>query len=200
METILKTGYTKIFSLFYPQKMISLHLREIARKTKLNVHSTSRILFSLEKEAILKTEKEGNLKKYTVNASLNTFLLCALFDLEKKGKIEKRRQRAIDIFLRSLEKQPIIAFLFGSTAKGLETEGSDIDILFIENEKIDTNNAENETEALTGIKINVLQISLQEFKKELKIKEDHIIQTALKTGYPITNHIFFYEVYFHENI
>src|SRR3989339_73348 len=119
METILKTGYTKIFSLFYPQKMISLHLREIARKTKLNVHSTSRILFSLEKEAIL---------------------------------------------------------------------------------KIDTNNAENETEALTGIKINVLQISLQEFKKELKIKEDHIIQTALKTGYPITNHIFFYEVYFHENI
>src|SRR3989339_16680 len=179
METILKTGYTKIFSLFYPQKMISLHLREIARKTKLNVHSTSRILFSLEKEAILKTEKEGNLKKYTVNASLNTFLLCALFDLEKK---------------------PIIAFLFGSTAKGLETEGSDIDLLFIENEKIDTNNAENETEALTGIKINVLQISLQEFKKELKIKEDHIIQTALKTGYPITNHIFFYEVYFHENI
>src|SRR3989338_3919289 len=168
METILKTGYTKIFSLFYPQKMISLHLREIARKTKLNVHSTSRILFSLEKEAIL--------------------------------KIEKRGKRAIDIFLRSLEKQPIIAFLFGSTAKGLETEGSDIDLLFIENEKIDTNNAENETEALTGIKINVLQISLQEFKKELKIKEDHIIQTALKTGYPITNHIFFYEVYFHENI
>src|SRR3989338_5910072 len=104
METILKIGYTKIFYLFYPKKMISLHLREIARKTKLNVHSTSRIIFSLEKAA------------------------------------------------------------------------------------------------LTGIKINVLQISLQEFKKELKIKEDHIIQTALKTGYPITNHIFFYEVYFHENI
>src|SRR3989338_1945171 len=126
METILKTGYTKIFSLFYPQKMISLHLREIARKTKLNVHSTSRILFSLEKEAILKTEKEGNLKKYTVNASLNTFLLCALFDLEKKEKIKKKRQRSIYLFLRSLEKKQNKNLIIGSTAKGLETEGSDI--------------------------------------------------------------------------
>jgi len=49
METILKDGYNKILSLFYNNKFAEIHLREIARKTKLNENSTSRFLNLLEK-------------------------------------------------------------------------------------------------------------------------------------------------------
>ena len=46
MMSLIKSGYWKILKLFYTDKTAKLHLREIARK------------------AILKSEKDGNQKKY----------------------------------------------------------------------------------------------------------------------------------------
>ena len=48
MKTILKEGYEKILRLFYSQKDARIHLREIARRTKLNENSVFRFLKQLE--------------------------------------------------------------------------------------------------------------------------------------------------------
>ena len=66
MITILKTGYSKILELFYKDKTAKLHLREIARRAKLHGPSVTRFLNALEKEHVLKSEKDGNLKKYSL--------------------------------------------------------------------------------------------------------------------------------------
>ena len=75
MLTLLRTGYGKIMQLFYSDKTITLHLREIARQTKLFEASVYRFLNSLEKDQILKSKKDGNLKKYSIKNGLRAYFL-----------------------------------------------------------------------------------------------------------------------------
>jgi len=193
METILKTGYWKILSLFYKDKSVRLHLREIARRAGLNENSVTRFLKELEDSKILKSEKEGNLKKYFVVKSAKVYTIFQIMDLEKFEKLLSLRKRSIDYFLFKLSEQPVIVLLFGSTARETSSKDSDIDLLLIVNKKIETKEAEKYSESQTGIRISTFQITYEVFLKELKLKEDHVIQSALDTGYPIMNHLKFYQ-------
>ena len=91
METIIKEGYAKILALFYLDKTTSIHLREIARKAKLNENSASKFLNKLEQMHYLNAKKEGNLKKYTLNYNKNTYNYLALQDLNKLEKLPNLR-------------------------------------------------------------------------------------------------------------
>ncbi|MFT4311475.1 MAG: nucleotidyltransferase domain-containing protein [Candidatus Woesearchaeota archaeon] len=193
MLTILRSGYGKVLKLFYENKLINLHLREIARRTNLHEPSVFRILKTLEKSNMLRVEKQGNIKKYYATKNKKTYLLYQAFDIEKYEELEKNRKKAIQVFLDALEEKPIFTILFGSTAKNNYKEESDIDILLVTNKKILLENALIETNSLTAKKISVFQITLKEFEKELKLKEDKLIQSAIKTGYPLTSHIEYYE-------
>jgi len=193
METILKTGYDKILRLFYNEKYAKIHLRDIARKAKLNENSATRFLNQLEKKNFLKSKKDGNLKKYNIQKNPNLFLIFEIFDVQRFNKLPSIRKNAITYFLKKLKEKPIIAVLFGSTAKGGFTKNSDIDLLLIVNKKISTKEAEDYAESQTGIKVTCLQIGYYDFLKETKTKEDKVIQSAINSGYPITNHIKYYE-------
>lgn len=195
METIFKPGAMKILRLFYEDKSQSLHLREIARKTEMNENNVSRFLALLEKTKILKSNKEGNLKKYVVIKNNSVFGLFSLLDIEKFESLPSTRKIAIDYFLKTLPKQPAIVILFGSTAKDRTRKDSDIDLLLIVNEKIRTAEAEKEAEAQTGLKVQPFLITYNDFIKELKLKQDNVIQSALNTGFPIINHLKFYQAY-----
>ncbi|MCK5321109.1 nucleotidyltransferase domain-containing protein [Candidatus Pacearchaeota archaeon] len=194
METILKTGYKKIMRLFYEKKNVQIHLRDIARRTGLNSNSVTRFLSQLEKRNILKSVKEGNLKKYSVRKNMGTFLVFSIFDVERADKLLSLRKEAINYFLKKLKEQPIIVLLFGSTAKLSSVKGSDIDLLFVVNKKIKVKGAEDYAEAQTGINVNCLQISYSDFIKEVKIKEDCVVQSAINSGYPLTNRLKYYEM------
>jgi len=192
METMLKAGYRKIMELFYNEKSAQIHLRNIARKTKLNENSATRFLKELEKNQVLKSKKDGNLKKYSIQKNLNTFILFVNYDIEKYNKLPSIRRNAIQYFLKKLNEQPVMVILFGSTAKANFTKKSDIDLLLVLNKKIKIKNAENYAEAQTGVNINCLQINYEDFLKEVKLKEDSVIQSAIKSGFPLTNHIKYY--------
>lgn len=193
MKTIFKEGHEKIMSIFYNDKSAKIHLREIARKTKLNENSVSRFLNQLEKKKFLKSEKEGNLKKYFIKKNRLTFSLFGFFDVVRFESLPVLRKKAINYFIHNLKVKPIIVVLFGSTAKGNFSENSDIDLLLIVNKKIKTSNSEDYSESQTGIQINVLQIIYSDFIKELKIKEDNVIQSAIETGYPVFNLLNYYQ-------
>ena len=62
---------------------------------------------------------------------------------------------------------------------------------------INTNEAEKHAEALTGIRISIFQMTLEAFSKEIKLKEDPVIQSAITSGYPIFNNQYYYEVFYH---
>ena len=200
MKTILKQGYWKIISLFYDDKSASIHLRDIARKTKLNENSASIFLKKLENEKILFSKKDGNLKKYGIVKDDLIYSIFTQMDIIKLNSLPNIRKKAILYFLDKLKEKAIIAVLFGSTAKLTYRNDSDIDLLLIVNKKIDTNFAEKYADSQTAININSIQIELDEFKKELKLKEDKVIQSAINIGYPVTNHIGYYREVYDERI
>ena len=200
METILKSGYEKILSIFYLNKLAKIHLREIARKTKLNENSASRFLKDMEQNKLLIARKDANLKKYELYFNDNVYSTFTFFDIHKFNSLPNLRQKAILYFLQEIKEKPVIAFLFGSTAKNTYKEQSDIDLLLIVNKKIDIAKAKEYVDAQTAIKISCFQIPVDEFKKELKLKQDHVIQAAINTGYPLTNHIEYYRMLYHERI
>jgi predicted nucleotidyltransferase len=200
MITILKSGYSKIMHLFYKDKTIKLHLREISRQTRLHEPSASRFLNDLEKEQILKSEKDGNLKKYSIQKTAKTYLIFELFDLNRFENLPSIRKNAIKTYLDILPEKPVFAILFGSTAKGTYKEDSDIDILIITNKKINAENAEKEADALTAIKVSTFQKTYNKFLIELKMKEDKVVQSAIVSGYPLINHIQYFEVLYNERI
>ncbi len=193
METILKEGYWKIMKLFYEDKRAKIHLRSIARKTGLNENSATRFLEGLRKNNLLKYEKEGNLKKYSIEKNSRTYLIFSMFDTEKFNRLPSLRKNSITYFFEKLEEKPIILILFGSTSKETYEKESDIDLLLIVNGKIKTEKAENYAEAQTGIRISCFQIAYSDFIREIKIKEDKVIASAVNSGYPLTNHLKYYE-------
>jgi len=199
MMSMLKSGYLKIMALFYENKAARLHLREIARKAKLHEPSTTAFLNALEKDKIIKSEKDGNQKKYVLNFNHKTYEIFQLFDLEKLHSLPSIRRGAINYFLDALDEKPLIAFVFGSTAKGAFNADSDIDMLLITNSEIDSSKAEKNAESLTGIRIGVFQMAFKDFSREIKLKEDPVIQAALSTGYPVLNQLYYYEaIYGHQ--
>ncbi|MDP3027395.1 MAG: nucleotidyltransferase domain-containing protein [Nanoarchaeota archaeon] len=201
MKNLLNSGHSKILQLFYDNKKAGIHLREIARKTKLNENSATRFLKQLIEEGVLISKKDGNLKKYYINLKKLDKIgyIFTSFDLERFNKLPSLRKRAIECYLNNLGEKPIIAFLFGSTAKETFRSDSDIDLLLIVNKKIDDEKAKKYADSQAGLKIQSFQISYKDFLKELKLKEDKVIQSALNTGYPILNQMSFYEAVLNEN-
>ncbi|MFA6089120.1 MAG: nucleotidyltransferase domain-containing protein [Candidatus Woesearchaeota archaeon] len=200
MTTLLKPGIDKILYVFYKRKNEKIHLRELARVTKMYGQSITRYLKYLEKNKILKSEKEANLKQYSLLQNNQVYSILAMFDIEKTQKLPILRKNAISTYIKTLPYPPIFAIVFGSTAKETYKDDSDIDIVIVTDKKIDTSKAEKETDALNAMKISTFQITFQDFIKELKLKEDKVIQSALETGYPVLNQIYYYEVLHNERV
>ncbi len=200
MTTLLKPGINKILHVFYRQRNEKIHLRELARETKMYGQGVSRYLNELEKNKILKSEKEGNLKQYSLLQNQQVYAILAMLDVEKTQKLPILRKNAINTYIKALPQPPIFAVVFGSTAKETYKEESDIDILIVTHAKIDVSKAEKEADALNAMKISTFQITFEEFKKELRLKEDKVLQSALETGYPVLNHIYYYQVLQNERV
>jgi len=200
MISLLRTGYGKIMQLFYKDKNAKIHLREIARQTQLFEPSVSRFLNSLEKDQILKSEKDGNLKKYSIKKTIRAYFIFEAFDIERFEKLPSIRRNAIKTYLWNLPEKPVFAILFGSTAKSTYREESDIDILLVTNNKMSAEKAENETNELTAMKTSTFQITYKNFLIDQKMKEDKVVQSAIISGYPLINHVQYYEVLYNERI
>ena len=193
IRTIARTQYWSILKLFYTNHNTPLHLRDISRKINLRESATSRHLNALEKTNILKSQKEANLKKYNLkNQAIPE--IFSLFDIERLEALPLLRINTIRFYINTLKEKPIFVILFGSTAKGHFRDDSDIDVISIFNKKTDTTEAIKYAEAQTGMKLSEFQLSYPQFIKELKLKQDNVIQAGIETGYPIYNQIYFYEV------
>ena len=188
----MKQGPKKILQVFYKNQNTPVHVRELARETGLQGQSIMRYLNLLEKDRILIAKKDGNLKKYCLRNNDKVISVLSVFDIEKYNKLPLLKRQALEYFISRLKEQPVIIILFGSTAKESYGETSDIDILMVVNSKIDTMDARNFVDGQTGEIINDLQISYKDFLQELKMKKDMVINSAIETGYPLTNHLIFY--------
>ncbi|MDP2750587.1 MAG: nucleotidyltransferase domain-containing protein [Nanoarchaeota archaeon] len=199
MRTILNDRTLAILDLFYQNKNQPIHLREISRRINLREGSLTRHLNQLIKYKVLLFKKEGNLKLFYVNKE-SIPKIFPLYDQDRFEKLASLRKNAIKYYLDKLSNKPVFLILFGSTAKGSAKETSDIDIIEVYNTKVDNSEAKKYVNAQTGLHISAFQMTFKDFVRELKLKEDHVIQAGLETGFPVYNQNYFYEVLNNERV
>lgn len=110
--------------LLHPEE--SLHGREIARRTGLPPGTLTRELKRLAAVGLLNCERRGNQLLYGANRRSPIF--------EELAGILRKTSGLADVVAEALE--PLtdrigLAFIFGSVARGTETQGSDVDLMII---------------------------------------------------------------------
>src|SRR3989344_6010111 len=109
---------------------LSFSGREIARKIGINHQTALTVLNELVKEKIILSKVEGRNKKYSLNKK----------DLRTKLFLQMAESYKAELCLHKVELRMIISHLlplaetiivFGSFAKGLEKESSDLDLIMV---------------------------------------------------------------------
>ena len=169
----------KILALYRNNYNVSLHVREISRKTNVDVKAVQLQLKRLEGSNILSSTLKGKNKEYRLNLSNLTakhYMTMAeafstIIFLSKNFMIKKTASETGD-------KIDGIMLLFGSFAKGSATKKSDIDIFVITNKKFDKS-AIDEVGAIIGRKISIKSSTKKQFLDGLKNSDPLISEVAL---------------------
>jgi predicted nucleotidyltransferase len=160
----------EILCLYRTNYTTSLHVRAIAKNLKTNHVTLLPYLKNLEKTKILNSKKVGKNKEYTLNPDniLTKYLLTVSEKLEtikylqKNFLIKKISQHLTNINLLGS------VVLFGSYAKKIATETSDIDLFHLgklsENQKTEI----KKIGKIYGKEISIKTSSLENFDKVLK--------------------------------
>lgn len=136
--------------------------------------SLHRELKQLERAGVLRTEREGNLRFYSVNIDYPLF--------EELKRIVAKTIGVEGSLREALSKIPgiLIAFVYGSFAAGTQIERSDIDLFLVGQFDEDRLNRRlRELEAHLSREINYVSMSEREFREEKK-KKSHFLRTVLK--------------------
>ena len=172
----------KIIGLYADNYKKSIHLREIARETDVDVKSIQLQLKKLERINILSSVLKGKNKEYTLNLNniiTKYYLIMAegftsIIYLKKHFLIKK----IFDELGKKID-DPLI--LFGSFVKGGYTKESDIDIFVISEKKIDKRVA-LETSDLVDREINIKSSNKTQFFNGLQNKDPLVNEV-------VSNHI-----------
>jgi len=161
-------------------------INEIAKALIQYYSFVNRVIGRLANEGIIKITKAG--KSHLCSLDLNsekTFALLSLAEIEKKEHLLKENKKLkliLEDFTSMLkEKNSVITIvLFGSYAKNLATDKSDIDVFLIVKKKFPLEPITKEIYAKYGVEINALALTEKEFKAQ---KGKEIIREIIKNHY-----------------
>lgn len=132
---------------------------------------------------IIETIGKSKIIKLNINNPVVKAHLTVASDEERKYYLKK--QPIIKKIANELKTKKII-ILFGSYAKGRQTQESDIDLLII-NKDGKKSISFSKYELLYKKKINPIFVTKKEFKKMLKDKEENVGKQALKNHVILNN-------------
>lgn len=163
----------KVLTLFLRKPYREFHLREIARLTKVSPSTAKKFLDNFEKNNLILRNRKGNLAIFRANIDSPVFrqikVAYNLFILGSSGLMDELTRNG-----------PASIVLYGSTAKGLDSEDSDIDILVIgRGDKADLSKFERKL----GREINLIAYSPAEWSK--KAKHDRPFYNNVIMGIPL---------------
>lgn len=194
-NNIFGRGKEKILECLYSNRFKELYFSEILRETKLTPNTTLKHLKNLqENNLIISIKKIGNTFYKLNSKNPQIYSILSYFDYKILNKLPSERKRAILEFLDKIKVKPLIAVVFGSTAKGTFEKNSDIDALLIFNKKENKDlKLKEDIEAITGLKIQAFIIDFEYFKEQVLKQEDKVIIHAIKTGFVVSGHDKFYK-------
>ncbi|MBS3147019.1 nucleotidyltransferase domain-containing protein [Candidatus Woesearchaeota archaeon] len=160
---------------FFTNPTAKLRVREIERTLKLPLPSVIRYCRELEKEEILNIAKIGSVSFYTANRGSQKYLL------EKQlYNIKQLHESGLIEYVKVELSNPAIV-LFGSYAKGEDTEESDID-LYIETPSNRNVNLEKFEKVLKR------EIQLFQYKNLKEIRNTNLVNNIIN-GITLNNYI-----------
>src|SRR3989338_6964044 len=140
---LIPAGRRKLLGVFMREPFKEVHLREIARLSKVSLNNVDSSVRLFVKEGMFKRRKISNMTFYRPDMENECLLkLFEYLELERKlmfFKSSKKIARLFDKYVRNLlalsSRKIQMIILFGSVARGEWTKGSDIDILVVASEK-----------------------------------------------------------------
>jgi len=178
---MLHNKYFEILESFLGDYTKEIYGRGLVGKVSLSQKGIALALDDLEKQNILKSRKEGNMKYFHLNKD-NSEMQDILITLELARKIEflNKHRKLAHIF----KQDDRIVGIFGSYAKGIHRSDSDIDIFVVAKRR---KNDYEEQGKLVDLEISVKYFSEQEFKNLLKEKNNLLKEV-------VANHIIIFGV------
>jgi predicted nucleotidyltransferase/predicted transcriptional regulator with HTH domain len=153
----------KLLDVFLSLPNARFYIRELERKIEEEAKNVSRELKNLETLGLLISEKQGNLKYYSVNEDFFLYpeLKAIIFKTTGvKGLLKEALEK-----LKGIET----AFIYGTYATGKESESSDVDIMIIGKPDLtELNEIISNLEEKLSREINYMCFDQEEFKKRRK--------------------------------
>lgn len=147
-------------------------MRELQRMLKISIGNLRRELINLEKLGLLKSEKVGNLKFYSLDKDNPTYKPIRELVIKTAGI-----PTLLEFYILP-NKNIKAACVYGSYAKGSLTSQSDIDLLVITEKNSTTfeeiNSYIDKLEQRFGREINVDLMTEKEFQAKLQSKSSYI--------------------------
>jgi len=159
----------KLLNQFITSPEGRFYIRELERLTGEDYKSIVMELHNLESLGLLKGEKQGNLKYYSIDR--NFFLYPELKNIifktvGVKGTLARELRKIKGI---------MYAFIYGSYAKGTEGPRSDIDLMVIGDVEVERLvGSLREPERSLQRKVNYVVFDLPEIQKRFKDKNDFV--------------------------
>ncbi len=137
------------------------HVRELARLTGTSAGTLHKELTKLTQGGLLRRQEVGNQVRYSANRD------CPIFD--ELASILRKTSGLVDVLasaLGSVEKSIVLAFVFGSVARGEQQSNSDVDVMLVGSLGFaDAVQALHPVQATLQREINPVVYSLEEFRR-----------------------------------
>ena len=159
----------KLLNYFFINPEESLHVNELPRKLGVDKRNLVKKIKELETEGLLKHQRMGNLKLYSLNKDYPLYEEYRKIVMKTIGLEEQLRQ----ILKRVKGVQEV--HIYGSYAKNAMEPHSDIDLLVVGNHNILLLQKRlNKLQREIGREINVVNMDNREFKRKMKSKDSFI--------------------------
>ena len=173
----------RVLSLFTNDFNREYYVREVKRLLKISPRTAQLILEDLEDKGIIESKTKGKIKIFKLNPSEFTKRYLIFVEQYKVIAFLEKKLLIKEIIEKVAPHIKGIGIIFGSHVKGLEKEGSDLDIFIVGS----YNNDEIKKISKTlGIEISIKCYPLKTFEKN--IKKDILLKEILK------NHVVFLNV------
>jgi len=163
-----------ILGLFLTNPSDRFYMREAATRSGQPIRAVQRELARLEAARILSHTIEGNRKYYRVNKNCPIFPELKAIFLKTFALGDALRQ-----YLSQVEKNIIIAFIYGSYAKSKETATSDIDLFVVGDiSATELSKALSSAKEALGREVNAVTMPSQELRGKVR-EQNHFVLTIL---------------------
>ena len=173
----------QVLSLFTNDFNREYYVREVEKLLKISPRTAQLILEDLEDKGIIESKTKGKIKTFKLNSSKFTQRYLAFVEQYKAIAFLEKKLLIKEIIEKITPHIKGIGIIFGSYVKGLEKEGSDLDIFIAGS----YNNDEiKRVSKNLGIEISIKCYPLKTFDKNLT--KDILLKEVLK------NHVVFLNI------